>query len=91
MSSLKYFSFDHTGKRGAAHIAPKDAVVPIVSLDGTAVPGTIFYEADWLMKPFEEDGLYKHDSDELMIFIGSDKDDHESLNAEIELWIETTS
>jgi hypothetical protein len=88
MSSFKYFSFNRTSKIGAAHIEPKDAVVPIVSLDGSDVPDTIFYEADWLMKPFEETGLYKHDSDELMLFFGSDKNDHENLNAEIELWIE---
>lgn len=88
MSGIKYFSFDRTSKIGTVHITPGDAIVPIVSLDGDTVPGAIFYEADWLMKPFEETGLYRHDSDELMIFIGSDKNDHENLNAEIELWIE---
>jgi hypothetical protein len=86
MSSLKYFSFD----RGQAdmHIEPKDAVRPIVRLDGGAVDTAMFYQASWLLKPFEQQGMYAHDSDKLMIFIGSDPHDHENLNAELELWIE---
>jgi hypothetical protein len=88
MSSFKYFSFNHTGREGGRSIEPKDAIVPIVRLDGGDVPDTIFYEASWIVKPFEEKGFYRHDSDKLMIFIGSNKDDHENLNAELELWIE---
>ncbi len=86
MSSLKYFSF----ARGQTdfHIEPKDAVRPIVSLDGGAMETAMFYQASWLLKPFEQKGLYAHDSDKLMIFIGSDPSDHENLNAELELWIE---
>lgn len=88
MSSLKYFSFKHPNESADMHIKPKDAVRPIVRLDGDVVENAIFYQASWLMKPFEQNGMYKHDSDKMMIFIGSNPDDHENLNAEIELWIE---
>lgn len=88
MSSSKYFSFNRTSRVRTAQPAPEGAVKTIVSLDGSDVTDTIFYEAEWLMKDFEETGLHKHDSDELMLFFGSDKNDHENLNAEIEFWIE---
>ena len=88
MSSKKYFSFSNQSTPLQNTIEPKDAVRPIVCLDGDIVKDTIFYQASWLMKPFEQTGLYKHNSDKLMIFIGSDPSDHENLNAEIELWIE---
>ena len=88
MSSIKYFSFNNQSTPLQNTIEPKDAVRPIVCLDGDIVKDTIFYQASWLMKPFVQTGLFKHDSDKLMIFIGSDKNNHESLNAEIELWIE---
>lgn len=86
MSSARYFSFDHSGR--PLRIEPKDAVAPIVRLDGGIVENTIFYEAMWLKKPFEEKGMVRHGSDMLMIFVGADPDDHENLDADLELWIE---
>ena len=88
MSNLKFFSFTNDSTPLQNHAVPKDAVRPIVRLDGDSVENTIFYEANWIVKPFEQKGLFKNDSDKLMIFIGSNPDDHENLNAEIELWIE---
>jgi hypothetical protein len=88
MSSLKYFSFNNEGTPFQNQVEPKDAVRPIVRLDGDIVENTVFYQANWLLKPFEQKGLHKNDSDKLMVFIGSDPSDHENLNAEIELWIE---
>lgn len=88
MTSQKYFSFNHNCKPADLRIQPEDAVIPITCLDGSAVDGAIYYQADWLAKPFEQDGLVRHGSDKLMLFIGSDPSDHENLGAVIELWIE---
>jgi hypothetical protein len=40
------------------------------------------------MRPFTRNSFFKHPSDELLVFMGSDPDNPEALNAEIELWIE---
>jgi hypothetical protein len=88
MSSLKFFSFNNASTPLQDQVEPKDAVRPIVRLDGDIVENTVFYQANWFVKPFVQKGLYKNDSDKLMVFIGSNADDHENLNAEIELWIE---
>lgn len=88
MSSIKFFSFNRPCKQTDMHVEPKDAVKPIASLDGDSVENAIFFQSSWLMKSFEQKGLYRQDSDKLMVFIGSDPKKHESLNAEIELWIE---
>ena len=88
MSSKEYFSFEHDCKPADLRIEPKSAVRPIVCLDGSGIEGTIFYQADWLVKPFEQTGMVKHNSDKLMVFLGADTLDHEDLGAEIELWLE---
>jgi hypothetical protein len=88
MSSLKYFSFTCGDAPFQDQVEPRDAVRPIVRLDSDIAENAFFCQADWLMKPFAQSGLYKNESDKLMVFIGSDAADHENLNAEIELWIE---
>jgi hypothetical protein len=55
MSIARYFSFDHSCKTGNRRITPKDAVVPIVSLDSSSLSDTSiknlnFYEANWYKK-----------------------------------------
>lgn len=87
MASEKYFSFNHT-RPLPIQCTPADAIRPIVSMNGDDVPGCLYYQACWLMKDMEAPEFMKHDSDELLLFIGSDKDDHENLNATVELWIE---
>jgi hypothetical protein len=88
MSSQKYFSLGSNCKPADMRAEPKDAVIPIMCLDGGAIEGTIYYQAEWLAKPFEQSGMVMHDSDKLMVFIGADPNDHETLGAEIELWLE---
>ena len=88
MSSSKYFSFDHQCKPADMRISPADAVRPIACLDGSVADSVMYFQGCWLMKSFEEDGMVCHDSDELMLFFGSDTANHEDLGAEIELWIE---
>jgi hypothetical protein len=88
MSSINYFSHIYNCKPADLRAKPVDAVVPITCLDGSAVEGTIYYQAQWLAKPLEQSGLVKHDSDKLMVFLGSDPANHEDLGAEVELWLE---
>lgn len=88
MSSLNYFSHVYDCKPADLHISPADAISPITCLDGNAVEGTMYFQAQWLTKPFTQTGMIKHDSDKLMVFLGADPDNHEDLGAEIELWLE---
>jgi hypothetical protein len=67
---------------------PDDAHVHSVTMDESLIEGCMFSEACWFAKPFSRSSLFKHDSDELLMFTGSDPDEPENLNAEVELWIE---
>lgn len=88
MSSIDYFAFAPKGPPKGFHIEPGDAHVQAVRMDRDVFKGCIFGNAGWLVKPLTRDGMIKHRSDELIMFIGSDPNDPENLNAEIELWIE---
>ena len=88
MSSLRYFSHSYNCKPAEMRISPRDAVVPITSLNGDSVEGTIYYQAEWYVKPLEQEGMVKHTSDKVMAFLGADPGNHEDLGAEIELWLE---
>jgi hypothetical protein len=48
----------------------------------------MFNEASWYVMPFKRPGLLKHNSDEVIFFIGGDPNNPENLNATIEIWIE---
>jgi hypothetical protein len=82
MSNEKYFAF------AKPNTSPENGRVKIVEMDRQFYKGCIYGKADWIVKSFKRNDMYKHNSDELLMFIGSDPDDHENLNAEIELWIE---
>ena len=88
MSSQECFSHIYKCKPADMRIKPSDAVRPITCLDGSAVEGTIYYQAEWFVKPLTQTGMVSHDSDKLMVFFGSDPENHEDLGAEIELWLE---
>lgn len=88
MSYSKYFAQAGMTASKGVKIDPDDAHVHSVSMDGSFIEGCMFGEACWLVKPFSRNSFFKHNSDELLMFIGSDPDNPENLNAEIELWIE---
>ena len=88
MSNIDHFVFAPKVSPHTFNIEPEDAHVPAVRMDREFIKGCIFGNAGWLVKPLKRDGLIKHRSDELIMFIGIDPDDPENLNAEIELWIE---
>jgi len=76
-------------QQGLFKAQPQDAVRHVVRLDGEACPGAEFLvEVMWLMAPCEAAGMKKCASGTMWVFTGSDVNDHENLNAEIELWIE---
>jgi hypothetical protein len=88
MSNTKYFVFAPQDLPPKSNIKPDDAYVQVVRMDSDLIKGCIFGNAGWFVKPLEWGGFYKHHSDKLLMFIGSDHNDPENLNAEIELWIE---
>ena len=88
MSYSKYFALAGMTAPARVGVEPDDAHVYSVSMDGSLIEGCMFSEACWFVKPFSRESFFKHDSDELLVFIGSDPNDPENLNSEIELSIE---
>ena len=88
MYNEKFFAFAAPGARGVIPPVSGDARVEVVTMDKKLIDGCIFCNANWIIKPFKQEGLYKHNSDVLLMFIGANNMDPENLNAEIELWIE---
>jgi hypothetical protein len=87
LSNIQYFSFAPQGSSHKMNFEP-DADVHAVRMDNDFIKGCIFGDAGWFVKSCKQDGFFKHTSDELLMFIGSDPKDPENLNAEINLWIE---
>lgn len=88
MPQSKYFALAGKTLPEGIKIDPDDAHLRVVGMDAGFFKGCMFSEACWLMRPFARNSFFKHDSDELLVFIGSDHNDPENLNCEIELWIE---
>jgi hypothetical protein len=69
-------------------MVPPDAEIPACSWTATARRSAFTAaRAGWL-REFRTEGLVRHDSDELHIFIGGDPGDPENLNATVEFQIE---
>jgi hypothetical protein len=80
MNASEYFSI--------ATPMPRAPIAPIVRMDADAVPGCMYAEACWFPAPYSDPRMVRFASDNVMVFIGSDVNEPESLNAEVELWIE---
>lgn len=87
MSAEKYFSRNHR-RPLPFEAVPADALVNSVSMNGDDVDTTMCFHAFWLVKDGIIPGLVKHDSDEVLIFIGADRDNHEALNGTVTVQIE---
>lgn len=87
-SDAKYCSLSGDGTPVSLGFQPASAIAPSVWLDNAVVPDCIFSQASWIKAPCTRPGLIKHDSDALLMLIGSNPEDPEDLGAEIELWIE---
>ncbi|MBN2060944.1 MAG: hypothetical protein JW882_11085 [Deltaproteobacteria bacterium] len=88
MSNSKYFALAGQGTPTELPFSPREARVGSVWMDGDVVEGCMFNEACWYVSPFKGPELLKHNSDEVLFFIGGDPNDPENLNAEIEMCIE---
>ena len=73
MSNLKYFAFAPEGSQQKFGIEPKDANIQVVNMDSEFFKGCIFGNAGWFVKPLQWNSFFKHRSDELLMFIGSDQ------------------
>lgn len=67
---------------------PQEALRPAVCIDGSAVPGSFFGCVEWIAGDLTTEGLVKHRSDELHMFVGGDPRRPEELNAELDFQIE---
>ena len=67
---------------------PEGAVRPIVAIDESVVPGSIFGCMEWIVKDFTTGSFVSHDTDELHMFVGGNSQDPENLNGEVVFQIE---
>jgi hypothetical protein len=83
MDGINYFAV-------AGAPSGKSAKIDIVNIGRKSFPGCMHISASWYMALSEPEpsGLTRGDSDELFVFVGSDLDRPDELNAAIELQIE---
>lgn len=67
---------------------PQEALRPAVCVDAGLIPGSIFGCVEWIVSDLSTEGLVRHDSDELHMFVGGDPKQHESLGAELTMQLE---
>lgn len=71
--------------------SPEGMVRQITYLDDQVLPGAFYAEVSWLMKAYPDKVWvteHVHDWDEIFGLYGSDPDNPNELNGEIELWID---
>jgi hypothetical protein len=85
MGSERFFSLSGTAAAVTMPGIPAEAKRVSAQIDDGVVGGTLFNQVGWYTKPFAAEGLFAHESDELLVFAGADLADPEQLNAEIEL------
>ena len=88
MPISRYFALAGAVEAEHSHFHPKEAHTHVARMDGSFYSGCMFSDVCWIKAPLTRDDFFQHASDELLVFIGSDPEDPENLNAEIELWIE---
>lgn len=87
-ANKKYVVSPGEVKHPEAKVIPLSAQRDVVCLDSSAIPGSIFTKVGWYISDLEVPGLRAHKSDEVLMFLGSDFDHPEMLNANLELQIE---
>ncbi|RPH32494.1 MAG: hypothetical protein EHM93_09055 [Bacteroidales bacterium] len=69
---------------------PKDMLKQITYLDNEVLPGSYYTECSWIYKAYPDKvwvTVHTHDFDEVFGMYGSDPNNPNELNGEIELWI----
>ena len=81
MSEKKYHVIAGEGTHPVRHDTPSGTEI-VLTMDDSKVPGSMFNQICWYKKNIKTDGrLVKHQSDELVMFIGSELAAYEDLNA----------
>ena len=84
----RYFARGGSCPKPLFPCTPQEALRPAVCLDGSVVPGSIFGCVEWIAADLTTEGLLKHDSDELHMFVGGDPEHYEELNGTVDFQIE---
>ena len=84
----RYFARGGSCPKPLFPCTPQEALRPAVCLDGSVVPGSIFGCVEWIAADLTTEGLVKHDSDELHMFVGGDPTHQEDLNGTVDFQIE---
>ena len=69
-------------------VVPDGAYEQVLGMDGTRLAGCMVTEAGWYKQDCEEPEMVAFESDRVIMFLGSDREHPNELNATIELWIE---
>jgi len=84
----QYFARGGSCPRPQFPCTPQSALRSAVCIDGDLVPGSFFGCVEWIVSDLSTEGLIRHDSDELHMFVGGDPKDPESLGATLDFRIE---
>ena len=74
--------------RFARTVEPAGAYEQVLGMDASNLPGCMVTEAGWYRRDCEEPDMVSHGSPEVIMFLGSDREHPNELNAQIEFWIE---
>lgn len=74
-------AFDEAAELGGAR-------VQMLGMDQAFLPGCMVTAAGWYKEDCFDPKMVKHNSNEVLMLLGSDHDNPNELNAEVEIWIE---
>ena len=88
MDRETYRIYSGQSPRFEKNVVPVGARVQVLGLDKSLIPGCMVTEAGWYKQDCIIPGLVKYASGKVILFMGSDRERPNELNAEIEFWIE---
>ena len=87
MEGIEYFTISKENVPTDMPNIPLDAKIICAQMDASIANSNIFAQGGWYTKPFFAEGLIKHDSGELLVFVGNDIENPKELGAEVEIQI----
>ena len=90
MAETKYGKYIVTQpKLGRTSEHPPGVRTEMAYLDSKVIPGAIYTESFWYQKPTSiSPAPHTHDFDEVVAFYGSDPENPQDLNGEVEFWLD---
>ena len=90
MAETKYGKYIVTQpKLGRTSEHPPGVRTEVAYLDSTVVPGALYTETFWYQKPTSiSPAAHTHDFDEVVAFFGTDPENPQDLNGEVEFWLD---